>query len=136
MPLKNMIKYNHPDLKKKIFCFSPILLFRSKRRGFVHYTMGQLKAIGETFYKIKLDISVLDQEVKFDTIHVSFKLAFENKSTLKVNSAMLREEARLPAVSSSILFEIFPFIIVFGEDMVIQTIGRSLNQVYCYHECK
>ena len=91
--------------------------------------MGQLKAIGETFYKIKLDISVLDQEVKFDTIHVSFKLAFENKSTLKVNSAMLREEARLPAVSSSILFEIFPFIIVFGEDMVIQTIGRSLNQV-------
>ena len=36
---------------------------------------------------------------------------------------------RLPAVSSSILFDIFPFLIVYGEDMVIQTIGRALAQV-------
>jgi len=40
------------------------------------------------------------------------------------------KQTRLPAVSSSILFEIFPFVLVYGEDMVIQTIGRSLAQVY------
>lgn len=72
---------------------------------------------------------VIDQEVKFDTIHVSFKLTFDNKSSERTNSALIREEARLPAVSSSILFEIFPFIIVYGEDMTIQTIGRSLSQI-------
>ena len=42
---------------------------------------------------------------------------------------MIREEARLPAVSSALLFEIFPFIIVYDEHMTIQTIGRSLHQI-------
>ena len=46
-----------------------------------------------------------------------------------MNSDLVREEARLPAVSSSVLYEIFPFIIVFGEDMIIQSIGRSLTQI-------
>ena len=45
-------------------------------------------------------------------------MTFDNKSKVVMNSNLVREEARLPAVSSSVLFEIFPFIIVFGEDMV------------------
>lgn len=57
------------------------------------------------------------------------QLTFDNKPKTIRNSALIREEARLPAVSSSILFEIFPFIIVYGEDMAIQTIGRSLMQI-------
>lgn len=50
------------------------LHYRSKRRGFVHYTMGQLRAVAEAFYKIKLQIEVIDQEIKFDTIHVEFRV--------------------------------------------------------------
>ena len=57
------------------------------------------------------------------------QMSFDNKTKAVVNSDLVREEARLPAVSSSVLFEIFPFVIVFGEDMVVQTIGRSLNQI-------
>ena len=56
-------------------------------------------------------------------------MTFDNKTKAVVNSDLVREEARLPAVSSSVLFEIFPFVIVFGEDMVVQTIGRSLSQI-------
>ena len=48
--------------------------------------MGQLKAVAESFYKLKLEIEVMDQEVKFDTIHVSFKLTFDNKVTDRTNS--------------------------------------------------
>ena len=134
--LHEYLKFSYPRLRApSYFCDNETqtglhLHYRSKRRGFVHYTMGQLKAIGETFYNIKLEISVIDQEVKFDTVHVSFQLSFDNKSTVKVSSAMLREEARLPAVSSAIMYEIFPFIITFGDDMIIKTIGRGLNQVY------
>ena len=133
--LHEYLKFSYPRLRApSYFCDNESdaglhLHYRSKRRGFTHYTMGQLKAIGETFYKLKLEIEVIDQEVKFDTVHVSFNLKFDNSSKVRVSSAMLREEARLPAVSSAILFEIFPFIIVFGEDMVVQTIGRSLTQV-------
>jgi hypothetical protein len=46
------------------------------------------------------------------------QLTFDNRTKAKMNSDLVREEARLPAVSSTVLFEIFPFIIVFGEDMV------------------
>lgn len=56
-------------------------------------------------------------------------MTFDNKTKAVVNSDLVREEARLPAVSSSVLFEIFPFVIVFGEDMAIQTIGRSLQHI-------
>ena len=133
--LHEYLKYSYPRLRApSYFCDNETdvglnLHYRSKRRGFMHYTMGQLRAVAETFYKLKLEIKVLDQEVKFDTLHVSFKLEFDNKNKTHANSAMLREEARLPAVSSALLFEIFPFIMVFGDDMVIQTIGRSLEQV-------
>ena len=56
-------------------------------------------------------------------------MTFDNKTKAIINSDLVREEARLPAVSSSVLFEIFPFIMVFGEDMAVQTIGRSLNNI-------
>ena len=36
--------------------------------------MGQLKAIAQTFFNLKLDIEVMDSEIVFDTIHVSFKV--------------------------------------------------------------
>jgi hypothetical protein len=55
------------------------------------------------------------------------QLTFDNRTKAKMNSDLVREEARLPAVSSSVLFEIFPFIIVFGEDMVSTS---SINTLY------
>jgi hypothetical protein len=33
------------------------LHYRSKRRGFTHYTIGQLRAVADTFYKINLKVS-------------------------------------------------------------------------------
>ena len=140
--LHEYLKFSYPRLRApSYFCDHETdaglhLHYRSKRRGFVNYTMGQLKAVGENFYKIKIEISVIEQEVKFDTVHVSFNLAFENKSTTKVNSAMMREEARLPAVSSAIMYEVFPFIVTFGDDMVITTIGRGLHQVFIRKGCR
>ena len=50
------------------------LHYRSKRRGFTYYTIGQLKAVAQSFYNLKLQIEILDQEIVFDTIHVSFKV--------------------------------------------------------------
>ena len=57
------------------------------------------------------------------------QLSFDNTNTTKISSALLREEARLPAIASSYLFSLFPFIMSFGPDMVIQTTGKSLTQV-------
>ena len=55
--------------------------YRSKRRGFTTYTIGQLKAVSETYYKMEMQIEVKESEIKFDTVHVSF-LVYTNKHTL------------------------------------------------------
>ena len=49
-----------------------MLHYRSKRRGFTTYTIGQLKAVSETYYKMEMQIEVKESEIKFDTVHVSF----------------------------------------------------------------
>ena len=59
-------------------------------------------------------------------------MTFDNKTKAIINSDLVREEARLPAVSSSVLFEIFPFVMVFGEDMGVQSIGRY-QYLYCQY---
>ena len=75
-------------------------------------------------------MEVKSQEVKFDTVHVEFVLTFDNTPTVKPPpTALVAAEARLPAVSSALLFEIFPFIMLFGENMVIQNVGKSLMQI-------
>ena len=69
---------------------------------------------------------------------IPFQLTFDNSNKTKISSALLREEARLPAIASSYLYSLFPFIISFGQDMVIQTTGKSLTQVgniLLHHGC-
>ena len=51
-----------------------MLHYRSKRRGFSAYTIGQLKAVAETYYKIDMAIEIKESEIKFDTVHVSFQV--------------------------------------------------------------
>ena len=53
-----------------------MLHYRSKRRGFTTYTIGQLKAVADTYYKIDMAIEVKESEIKFDTVHVSFQVKY------------------------------------------------------------
>jgi len=133
--LHEYLKFSYPRIRAPSYFVDNetpqglMLHYRSKRRGFTTYTIGQLKAVAETYYKMEMAIEVKESEIKFDTVHVSFQMTFDNKTKAIINSDLVREEARLPAVSSSVLFEIFPFVMVFGEDMGVQSIGRSLSQI-------
>jgi guanylate cyclase len=60
-----------------------------------------------------------------DMNHYTFQLTFDNRAFSLATLAMTREEKHLP-ISASVLFEIFPFCIVFGSDMVVRSIGNSL----------
>ena len=61
--------------------------------------MGQLKAIGTNLFKLELSMEVKDQEVKFDTVHVTFAMTFDNRSTVKAPPTdLVAAEARLPAL--------------------------------------
>uniref|UniRef100_A0ABD2WMC2 guanylate cyclase n=1 Tax=Trichogramma kaykai TaxID=54128 RepID=A0ABD2WMC2_9HYME len=101
------------------------LHYRSKRRGFVYYTMGQIREVARHFYHKELQIELMHEEILFDTVHVTFQLTFDNRAFTLASLTMTREEKHLP-IGASVLFEIFPFCIVFGADMVVRSIGNSL----------
>merc|ERR1711962_1819420 len=66
-----------------------MLNYRSKRRGFSQYTVGQLRAVASTYFKTELQIEIKDSEIKFDTVHVTFQLSFDNKEKTKMNSGQV-----------------------------------------------
>lgn len=106
------------------------LHYRSKRRGFVPYVVGQIKEVGRLFYRTDVNIKVLSElEEATATSHVVMRLIFDNSAFTQnlhhlndgvVNDIPLRPE---------FLFELFPFHIVFSRAFVIRHIGMSLNAV-------
>lgn len=50
------------------------ILYRSKRRGFAYYVIGQMKEIAKINYKISnLVVTVVEQKVEFDTFQCRMK---------------------------------------------------------------
>lgn len=72
-----------------------------------------------------MKIELIKEELLFDMVHVTFQLTFDNRAFTLASLAMTREEKHLP-ISASVLFEIFPFCVVFGSDMIVRSIGNSL----------
>ncbi|KAH0557648.1 soluble guanylate cyclase 88E [Cotesia glomerata] len=129
--LHEYLKFSYPRMRAPSFiCENETrqgltLHYRSKRRGFVYYTMGQIREVARHFYHKDLLIELVREEVLFDTVHVTFQLTFDNRAFTLASLAMTREEKHLP-IGASVLFEIFPFCIVFGYDMIVKSIGNSL----------
>uniref|UniRef100_A0A1A9W1K2 guanylate cyclase n=1 Tax=Glossina brevipalpis TaxID=37001 RepID=A0A1A9W1K2_9MUSC len=129
--LHEYLKFSYPRMRAPSFiCENETkqgltLHYRSKRRGFVYYTMGQIREVARHFYHKEMHIELVREEILFDTVHVTFQLTFDNRAFTLASLAMTREEKHLP-ISAHVLFEIFPFCIVFGSDMVIRSIGNSL----------
>ncbi|XP_024941625.1 soluble guanylate cyclase 88E isoform X2 [Cephus cinctus] len=129
--LHEYLKFSYPRMRAPSFICEHetrqglTLHYRSKRRGFVYYTMGQIREVARHFYHKELQIELVREEVLFDTVHVTFHLTFDNRAFTLASLAMTREEKHLP-IGASVLFEIFPFCIVFGSDMIVRSIGNSL----------
>lgn len=75
--------------------------------------MGQIREVARHFYHKELQIELVREEILFDTVHVTFQLTFDNRAFTQASLTMTREEKHLP-IGASVLFEIFPFCIVFG----------------------
>lgn len=69
--------------------------------------------VARHFYHKEMRIELVKEELLFDMVHVTFQLTFDNRAFSFASLAMTREEKHLP-ISASVLFEIFPFCIVFG----------------------
>jgi len=77
----------------------------------MYYIVGT--QVARHFYHKDMRIQLVREELLFDTVHVTFQLTFDNRAFTLASLTMTREEKHLP-ISASMLFEIFPFSIVFG----------------------
>ena len=75
--------------------------------------MGQIKEVARHFYRKEIKIELIKEEILFDTVHVTFQLRFDNRAFTYASSAMTKVEKQFP-IGASVVFEIFPFCIVFG----------------------
>ncbi|GJQ65687.1 hypothetical protein Trydic_g7773 [Trypoxylus dichotomus] len=129
--LHEYLRYSYPRMKAPSFiCENETsqgltLHYRSKRKGFVYYTMGQIKEVARHFYHKEMKIELVKEELLLDMIHTTFQLTFDNRAFTLTSLAMTTEEKHLP-ISASILFEIFPFCVVFSSDMIVKNAGNSL----------
>lgn len=132
--LHEYLKFSYPRMRApSFFCENETstgltLHYRSKRRGFVHYTMGQIKQVGKEIYKLDdVEITIIKEEMSFDMHVVTFNLKFDNRAFCAL-TALDREDQCLP-LKASIFIDIFPFCILFGPDMIIKNIGNSLAHI-------
>ena len=73
----------------------------------------QVKETAKRVFGQRVEIALKKQEVVFDTVICSFMLTFDNSAYTEITEAFLkRKEASLP-IRASVLFEMFPFCILF-----------------------
>jgi len=105
--------------------------YRSKRRGFHFYVQGQVKEISKNFAAEikKLEMEMKKQEVVFDTVVSTFEMRFENKGYLDFKKALeARKDASMP-LRAGVIFEMFPFCILYNRDLIVTVLGAALRQI-------
>ena len=140
--LHEYLRFTYPKLKApSFFCDDETehglkLHYRSSRKGFLYYVIGQIKAVGRFFYHIDVKVEVLEYTENKEGSDALFQLTFDNSIFMETRRRPKRhsvislsgdtENLKIPM---EVFYEVFPFHIVFDQDMVISSTGNSLEAV-------
>ncbi|XP_069975753.1 soluble guanylate cyclase 89Db [Penaeus vannamei] len=82
--LHSQMKYGFPKMKSPSMVVTEydsngaVLLYRSVRKGYSHYLMGQLLQIANDFYHLPLEVTILKEEHDEQPYCTTFRLDFRN----------------------------------------------------------
>lgn len=188
--LHEYLRFSYPRIKApSFFCDNETrdglhLHYRTKRKGFIYYTIGQIKEVGRHFYDTEVDVDVISESHEaVDGFHFTMRLKFDNQAFINgecenqwmtnqasssvVHSAAMKWQQSTwlgksnsaggsfgcggwsqyaaqgnPSYSSSshiqsptdmlsvrgdVFLSIFPFCIVFDENLIIKAVGTCLQ---------
>ena len=95
----------------------------------MYYVQGMFIEFAKQLYKLPVQFKVTKQEVLFDTVIVTYDLQFDNSAYAGwAERQAMRKEQGLP-IKAGTLFEMFPFCILFHEDLTVSCLGVALRQV-------
>ncbi|XP_060074329.1 soluble guanylate cyclase 89Db-like [Ylistrum balloti] len=104
-----------------------VLVYRSRRQGFTPYVIGQLCECATQFYGINVTVSKITQCSIDVGYHTKFRLNFTNSAFReKAGASSPLYPSEFPALSANTIFKLFPFCIVFDENLVIRHTGNNL----------
>merc|ERR1719277_368921 len=139
--LHDYLKYTFPKLKAPSFFIeyedegSLHMQYRTRRKGFHFYVQGQVKELAKMLFQHtkqfdnKLDCKLKKQEIVFDTAVFHYELTFTNNGFVEHKRALEERKDTSMPIRAGVFFSMFPFCILFENDMVIKNMGSALR--YC-----
>ena len=73
----------------------------------------QVKELGKVLFSQKIEMKLKKTEVVFDTVISTYDLTFDNSAYTTATEALLKSRENSLPVRAGILFEMFPFCILF-----------------------
>ncbi|ELT93390.1 hypothetical protein CAPTEDRAFT_91580 [Capitella teleta] len=132
--LHEYLRFSYPSMKPpSFFCEKEtrnglILHYRSRRKGYLHYVMGQIHQVGMDYYNTEVHIEIINEEETMGLTHVIMALHFDNVAFQQGDSG-LDDLANSLSLCSEVFFDVFPFHIVYNQSMIINSIGSGLAAV-------
>ncbi|XP_032237321.1 soluble guanylate cyclase 89Db isoform X1 [Nematostella vectensis] len=110
------------------------LHYRSKRKGFKHYVIGQMHEVVKQFYDMSIQIDILAITETTNQCHVAYRLTFDNHASKPLAPDLLslpviHEAPNLKSMPLENFFNIFPFSFVISANMRISMAGHSLLSI-------
>jgi guanylate cyclase len=107
-----------------------VMHYRSKRRGYVHYVMGQIQKVALNFYGTEVEVEIIENEESKAGTHCIFKLHFDNRGFISEEALAEAAEKAVPIeISNEVLFDAFPLHVLFGRNMTVRSVGKSLKEL-------
>ncbi|XP_078392473.1 soluble guanylate cyclase 88E-like [Cetorhinus maximus] len=135
--LHEYFRFSFPKVQPPSFCVeeecetSLTLHYRSTRKGFTQFVKGQLSQVGRQFYNTDIEVEILSKEETEKMTYVVYQMNFDN-AAFKHRMPQLKAAPgyeKLP-MKKGIIFDMFPFSMIFRRDMTMYRIGEGLKEVF------
>ncbi|CAF0806920.1 unnamed protein product [Adineta steineri] len=133
--LHDSTRFSFPKMKSPLFHVTDeddngaILHYKSKRRGFQRYIVGQLKECSTRFFKEDIFVRIQDDISSNEYTHIVFRVDFNNFMARSMERRLM-QGPKLPDVTSTTFFKVFPFGILLDPQMRICHLGHSIKNVF------
>ena len=133
--LHEYLRFSYPRLKPPSFFVEDegadglTLHYRTRRKGYLYYVMGQIRAVSRQLYDTEIEIEVLQQDEGLDSVRVIMRLHFDNTAFAAAQTAAPDTNNKDIDINSAVFFEVFPFHVVFDRNMIIQNMGTGLEVI-------
>ncbi|CAF0908758.1 unnamed protein product, partial [Didymodactylos carnosus] len=133
--LHDSTRFSFPKMKSPLFHVieedehGVVLHYKSKRRGFQCYIIGQLKECASSFYNEEIYVRVKDDISTADYTRILFRVDFNNDIVKKVSKRLINVPT-LPDITSGTFFRVFPFCILIDPSMRIYHVGKSIKNLF------